>query len=128
MTISKFITTQPAKRIRPAAFTIQDLERYISAHEGLNIHFRTAQPFALIRNVGLYTGSYPWKKTALQRLPLALTDGELHQRIRLYTDLGYVINPYRGVVARHDPAGGRAVIYLQEQGSCSGYERYPDKT
>ena len=128
MSLENHLKTKPAKRIRPAAFTIQDLERYISAHEGLDIYFRTAKPFALIRNVGLYTGSYPWKKTALQRLPLALTDNELHQRIRLYTDLGYVINPYRGVVARHDPAGGRTVIYLQEQGSCSGYERYPDKT
>ncbi len=126
MSLEKHLKTKPAKRIRPAVLTIKELENYISAHEGLTIVFRTDEPLAVIRNVGLYTGSYPLRKSALKRLPLAQTDVELHERIRLYTGLGYFVKPRQSVAVHHDTRLERIILQLRVPGTCFEYERYPD--
>lgn len=121
MSISKFITTKPAKRIRPVSFSIRDLERYIEQHEDILIVFRTSDPDAVIKNVGLYTGGST-NATVLKRLPRATTDHELHERIRLYTDLGYCCYPHGGVKSKEIDGQAR-VIYLLEHGNTSSFER-----
>lgn len=120
MSISKFITTRPAKRIRPVNFSIHDLERYIESHEGILIVFRTSEPNAIIKNVGLYTGG--WPNAQFQRLPRAVTDLQLHERIRLYTDLGYCCFPHGGVKGNEND-GQTSVIYLLEHGTISSFSR-----
>lgn len=99
------------KRIRPAKLRLRELEGLIEIHERVIVHFRTADIEQEIKNVGLYVG---WKTNwrSLERLPRAKTSQELDERIRLYTDIGYVgVSRYASCVTYDRSLDGQVVHF-----------------
>lgn len=86
------VKVQLPKRIRPASFTLLELEDRIASHEGVYIVFRTHDPRQVIKNAGIYNKGYPTKRS-LARLPRITSTKELRERIRQYTKIGYVMYP-----------------------------------